>query len=310
LEKDHFYMASNKALFDGVDTFVKVVETGGFTAAARSLGHSPSHISKEIVRLETRLGIRLLHRTTRSISLTDLGSVYYERCVRLVADAQEAARRVIESDAEPQGMLKISAPVGFGFGYLSDLLPTFLEMYPRISLDLAFTDRMVDVVAEGFDLVMRVGPLTDSSLIARQISTTRSMTVVAPVYLELHGTPTHPTQLADHACISYANMQNPNQWIYHPATGQPQMVSLQSRITCNSAELERVLAVRGLGITRLPQFACFGELEQGTLVPILEEFEGPPMGIFAIYPHRGQLSPKVRLFVDFLVERLGLGAPG
>ena len=300
-------MTDNKALFAGIETFVAVVDAGSFTAAARRLGHSPSYVSKEIARLEEKLNTRLLYRTTRSISLTDAGRSYYTQCVQLVSGAQDAERSIVDSGAELRGSLKVSAPVGFGLGSLSALLPEFLDAHPKLTLDLAFTDQMVDVIADGYDVVFRVGPLTDSNLIARQVSSTRGLTVASPTYLQRNGRPMHPSELANHVCISYAQMQMPNRWDYRTDNGESVTVDVQSRVLCNSAELERVLAVAGVGVTRLPEFSCADELRRNLLEPVLTDYERPPMGIFAIYPHRRHLSQKVRAFVDFLVECLGQG---
>lgn len=290
-------------MLSGIDVFVQVVELGGFTATARQLGKSTSFVSKEVARLETRLGTRLLNRTTRSISLTESGRLYFDQCRQIVTDAIEAERSIVDRGAIPRGTLKISAPVSFGLGYLAAALPEFLDTYPEISLDLEFNDRMVDIVAEGFDVVLRIGRLRDSSLIARQINTSRSLTVAAPDYWKRHGTPAHPTDLARHQCIGYSLVPFPTRWEYRDAAGQPITVDVETRIQCNSAELECSLAVAGVGVTRMPEFACAEALAQGLLEPVLTEFAPPPLGIYAIYPQRGYLSPKVRVLIDFLVEK-------
>lgn len=292
-------------MLDGIEIFVRVVDAGSFSAAAGELGKSKSFVSKQVTRLENRLGTRLLNRTTRSISLTDVGRAYYERCKQIVADADEAVRVVTERDAQPRGVLKFSAPVSFGLGYLAGALPEFLKINPDVTLDVEFNDRMVDVVAEGFDVVIRAGRLEDSSLIARQITASRGRTVAAPGYWREHGKPKHPSELAGHGCIGYALIRNPGRWEYRDAAGKPVIVDVPLRVQCNSAELEAALAAAGVGVTRLPEFACAKELAQGLLEPALEDFTGPPIGVYAIYPHRRHLSPKVRAFVDFLIEKFG-----
>ncbi len=291
--------------FDGIPIFVGVVDAGGFTAAARQLGHSTSHVSKEIARLEERLGVRLLNRTTRSLSLTDPGRVYYQQCRQIMDDAAEAMRSVTDAQPAPRGLLKISAPVSFGLGYLADVLPVFLSDNPDVSLDLEINDRMVDVVSDGFDVVLRIGHLKDTSLIARQITTTQGVTVASPGYWRRHGKPGHPSDLAAHTCISYSLAPAPTRWAYQDHAGRPIHVDVTTRVLCNSAEMERALALAGTGVTRLPEFACRAALAGGLLEPALVEYQRPPMGIFAVYPHRRHLSKKVRAFIDFLVDRFG-----
>jgi len=292
-------------IFDGIPIFVGVVDAGGFTAAARQMGHSTSHVSKEIARLEERLGVRLLNRTTRSLSLTDPGRVYYEQCRQIADDAADAMRSVTETHAAPRGLLKISAPVSFGLGYLADALPAFLSDNPDVSLDMEINDRMVDVVSDGFDVVLRIGELKDTSLIARQITTTQGVTVAAPDYWRRHGKPRHPSDLTAHTCIGYSLAQAPSRWTYQDHSGRPIHVDVTTRVLCNSAEMECALALGGTGVTRLPEFACRRELADGLLEPVLVDFQRPPMGIFAVYPHRRHLAKKVRAFIDFLVDRFG-----
>jgi DNA-binding transcriptional LysR family regulator len=292
-------------MLDGIDVFVRVVDVGSFTAAAEQLGKSTSFVSKEVTRLENRLGTRLLNRTTRSISLTDVGRLYFERCQQIIVDAVEAERSVTETRAAPRGVLKLSAPVSFGLGYLAAVLPEFLDANPELALDVEFNDRMVDVIAEGFDVVLRIGHLKDSSLITRQINSSRGLTVASPKYWKQNGKPRHPSELAGHTCISYSLMPAPARWRYLDPESGPINVTVDTRIQCNSAELETALAVAGVGVTRLPEFACSKELGKGLLEPVLEQFSGSPIGIYAVYPHRRHLSAKVRVFVDFLVTKFG-----
>ncbi len=291
--------------FEGVSVLVDVVEAGSFTAAAERLGHSVSFVSKAVSRLEARIGVRLLNRTTRRLSLTDAGRVYFERCRQMVADAEEAEASISRGQEEPRGLLRISAPVSFGLGYLKDALPEFLKTHPELNAEIELNDRMVDLVAEGFDVVIRVGELKDSSLISRRFTASRGLTVASPEYWERRGRPSHPSDLTDHDCISYSYMPTPGHWEFHEPTGRKIQVKIASRLHCNSAELESGFAVAGLGVTRLPAFACARELADGLLEPVLEAYERPPLGIYAIYPHRQHLPAKVRVFVDFLVDRFG-----
>ncbi len=297
-------MSTNRDKLDGMTVFVRVVEKGSFTLAAKQLGHSTSYISKEVSRLENRLGVRLLNRSTRTISLTDIGKSYYEYCRQIVADAEEAERSISSQHDVPQGVLKISAPVSFGQIYLTKLLPQFLNTYPEVQLDVDFNDRLVDVVAEGFDVVIRVSNLKDTALINRKIMPSKIVTVASPDYLECNGYPTQPRELAQHDCISYAYRQVPTHWDYISKEGEPIGVAVKPRVICNNAEMELSMALAGMGITRFPAFCCEKEIHQGKLVPLLEEFEQGDFGVYAVYPHRRHLSVKVRVFVDFLVQRL------
>ncbi len=298
-------MTHNSATLDGVAVFVEVVDAGGFTAAARNLGHSVSFVSKEITRLEDRLGVRLLNRTTRNVSPTDIGRAYYDRCRQIVDDAQDAERGITEAHENPQGLLRISAPVSFCLSYLNDALPEFLADYPDIAMNIETNDRLVDVIAEGFDVVIRAGYLKDSNLIARRLMRSRLLMVAAPDYLARHGTPQTPSDLTDHACIAYAYKQVTTHWDFLDPEKGSVGVTVSPRVVCNSAETEIALAVAGVGISGAPSFICHREVEDGRLIPILEHFKLPPIGVYAVYPHRAHLSAKVRVFVDFLVRKFG-----
>lgn len=302
-------MAGNREALDGVTVFVQVVESGSFTAAAKRLGNSTSFISKEVTRLENRLDVRLLNRTTRKISLTDVGRLYFERCKQLIADAEEAERSIHQLHGEPRGVLKVSAPVSFGLAYLRSALPQFLDTYPDIQLEIELNDRFVDVVAEGFDVVIRVGDLADSNLISRQIMPSHGVIVASPDYLKKRGRPRHPSELARHDCISYAYKHTPNDWEFTGPGNETVRAKINARVVCNSAELEEAFALAGTGITRLPSFVCERSIADGLLEEILEDYARSSLGVYAIYPHRQHLSAKVRALVDFLVERFSTPSP-
>jgi DNA-binding transcriptional LysR family regulator len=297
-------MGTNKDQLDGMSVFVRVVEKGSFTLAARYLNHSTSYISKELSRLESRLGVRLLNRSTRKISLTDSGRTYYEYCRQIVADAEEAERSISAQHDVPRGTLKISAPLSLGHTYLADLLPQFLKTYPDVQMEVDFDERLVDVIAEGYDVVIRVTNLKDTSLISRKIMSSSIITLASPDYLRRKGCPAHPGDLIEHDCISYTYLQRPAYWDYFSGDGKQLGVTVKPQVVCNDAELQRSMAVAGVGITRLPSFCCQDELSTGALVPILKEYEFKDLGVYALYPHRRHLSAKVRVFVDFLVKHL------
>ncbi|MEP3245265.1 MAG: LysR family transcriptional regulator [Sneathiella sp.] len=297
-------MKPNKEALDGMAVFVQVVESGGFTAAARRLGNSTSFISKEITRLESRLGVRLLNRTTRTISLTDIGTTYFGRCRQIIEDAEDAERNILQLHERPQGHLKVSAPISLNHSSLKLILPGFLKRYPDIQLDIELNDRIVDVIGEGFDVAIRGGNLIDSNLVKRRIMTSEAVIVASPTYLEMNGTPKHPSELAHHDYISYSYRKTPDILEFTDENGKQMSIKLSPRILCNNAELEEAFAIQGLGISGLPLFACQQALIDGRLIRILENFVHRPIQIHALYPHRQHLSAKVRVFIDYLVKYL------
>ncbi|WP_136658948.1 LysR family transcriptional regulator [Nitratireductor sp. XY-223] len=299
-------MKNNKDLFDGMIIFCAVVDANGFAAAAERLGHSASHISKEIARLEERLGARLLNRTTRTLSLTEVGRVYYEQASMIVEDAREIRNRIVAAGDTPTGLLRVSVPVSFARNYLDAWLPDFMETFKNVRLHVEASDRMVDVVAEGFDVVVRAGRLDDTGLIARRLMTSRLLTVASPDYLSRQGTPQTPAELTGHTLIDFSYRRIATTWEYMGAGDKKVSVSVAPRLVCNSAETEMAAALAGVGITRLPSMACETEIASGALVPILTRYEEDPIGVFALYPSREHLAAKVRAFVDFLAARCGV----
>ncbi|WP_317929918.1 LysR family transcriptional regulator [Halioxenophilus sp. WMMB6] len=294
----------NAELLDGVAVFVAVVNSGSFKVAAESLRHSTSYVSKEVTRLEKRLGSRLLNRTTRTISLTDAGKAYYERCQQIVIDAENASRSVSSLQEEPRGLLRVNAPISFGSRFLLDHFSKFLHRYPEVNLEIEFNDRKIDVVAEGYDVVIRVGNVKDSNLVARAFAQSKSVIVASPDYLHRHGTPMTASALAQHHCIAYSLAPNPLLWELRKGDENLQ-VKLAARAQCNNAELMVALACDGIGIANMPLFTCEKELAEGKLTIILDDYEQPEYGVFAVYPHRQYLTAKVRVFVDYLVESFG-----
>lgn len=288
-------------LLDGMAVFVGVVNTGSFTAAAQALGHSISYVSKEITRLENRLGSRLLNRTTRTISLTDAGRAYYERSNQIVIDAENAERSISQLQEKPSGLLRINAPGSFGSNYLLDVLPQFMHRYPEVKLEVEFNDRLIDVVAEGFDVVIRVGDIKDSNLVARKFTSSRAVVVASPDYIKRKGCPKLVEDLVHHDCITYSLLPTPTQWSFYK-DGIRTSVTVDSRAMCNSAEIEVAMVAQGIGITRLPLFTCEQKVASGDLKIILEDYDQIKYDVYAVYPHRQYLTAKVRAFVDFLVD--------
>jgi DNA-binding transcriptional LysR family regulator len=292
---------ANIDLLDGVAVFVGIIDAGSFTAAARALGHSTSYVSKEITRLEKRLGSRLLNRTTRTISLTDAGRAYYERCRQIVIDAENAERSINQLQESPSGLLRINAPVSFGSKYLLDVLSQFMHRYPEVNMEVEFNDRLIDVVAEGYDVVIRVGEIKDSNLVARKFTSSRGVVVVSPDYIKRKGCPTCAEDLTQHDCIAYSLLPTPTQWDFYKE-GVRSSVTVDPRVMCNSAAIEVAMVVQGIGITRLPLFTCEQEVASGALQIILEDYDQIILDVYAVYPHRQYLTAKVRAFVDFVVD--------
>ncbi|RDH84102.1 MAG: LysR family transcriptional regulator [endosymbiont of Galathealinum brachiosum] len=292
---------ANIDLLDGMAVFVGVVKAGSFTAAAHALGHSTSYVSKEVTRLEKRLGSRLLNRTTRTISLTNAGRAYYERCNQIVIDAQNAERSINQLQEEPSGLLRVNAPGSFGSKYLLDVLPEFMHRYPDIKLEVEFNDRLIDVVAEGYDVVIRVGEIKDSNLIARKFTSSRSVVVASPEYLKRRGTPQNVEELTQHDCIAYSLLPAPTQWVFNKG-GKRSSVTIEARAMCNSANIEIAMVMKGIGITRVPLFTCEKEVDSGELQVILDDYDHIKYDVYAVYPHRQYLTAKVRAFVDFVVD--------
>lgn len=299
-------MAITGKLFDGMVIFVEVVKSGSFTLAADTSGHSTSYISKEVNKLEARLGIRLLHRTTRSLSLTPEGELYFQLCQQIIADAEQAENAVIGKQGEPHGLLRISCPIFYGLSNLSPILNRYIEQYPKIQLELDFNDRRVDLVADGFDVVIRAATqLEDSSLISRRITQSEALVLASPKYLAKHGTPQHPFELDRHKIISYSNLKQPNIWQFEEHNGEAFQVHLESQILTNNSTLEIDLAIAGQGIFRVPRFALKDELETGALVEVFPNWPKPQIGVYMVYPSRKHMSAKVRSFIDFVMQELG-----
>lgn len=296
---------TNNNLFEGVVIFTEVVNQGGFSAAAQALGHSTSFVSKSVSKLEARLGVRLLNRTTRSIGLTAEGQAYYDRCLSLVSDAEQAEQLLTPHNATPKGRLKISSPVGFGRSHLQPIISEYLHLYPNVSLEMDLNDKRIDVIGDGYDLAIRASAqLEESSLIGRKIYQCDALTVASKTYIEKRGLPHHPMELAHHDCISYSNLKMPNRWQYLDAKGEPFSVDVRGRILCDSGDFELSLVRNHHGICRLPGFYLDEVLKNDELVVLFDNLPTAQVEVYAVYPSRKHLSPKVRAFIDLAVARL------
>lgn len=287
--------------FDEINAFAAVADARSFTKAARRLAVSSAQISKLVARLENRLGARLLNRTTRDVSLTDTGRAYLERA-RTLLDDFDALEGSVRDQSGPKGLLRVSAPMSFGVNQLTPALLDFAAAYPEVSLEVSQTDRMVNLVEEGFDVAVRIGQLPDSSLIARRLAPVRIVTCAAPAYLEAAGGPLRPQELAAHECIIDTNMPDPFVWGYGQGADR-HLVRVHGRLRFAGADACVAAARRGLGIASTPAFAAADDLRDGRLVPLLCAYEPQLIFVHAVYPHARHLAAKVRVFVDFLAER-------
>jgi DNA-binding transcriptional LysR family regulator len=282
--------------------FVRAVETGGFTAAAQDLKLTPSAVSKIVSRLEERLGVRLLNRTTRRIALTPEGETYFRRCQRILADIEDAESTVMQSRRQPQGVLRVNTGIAFGTHQLLPVLPKFLAAYPEIQVDLTMVDHLVDLLEEGADVAVRMAPMTDSALIARKIRDVKRLIVAAPAYLKQHGTPRIPADLAQHNCLSFNVNQHLSAWPFRTTSGV-ERVQIKGNVETNNADALLRLTLAGVGIGRFADIAINQDIAAGRLVPLLTDVHHEePLPLHAVYPHRRFLSPKVEAFVDFLVR--------
>jgi DNA-binding transcriptional LysR family regulator len=294
-----------------MEAFVQVVDHGGFTEAARKMNLSKSAVSKHVSALEARLGVRLLNRTTRRVSPTELGLAYYDRARSVLAEAREADSMMTAMQATPRGSLRVSAPVTFGVHPLATVVAGFLAAYPEVDVDLVLDDRFVEVVAEGFDLAVRIGTLADSSLKARKLAETRMVIAAAPDYLAAAGTPATVDDLHDHRLLHYSQLATGNFWRLRTPSGEERQVRVGGRLTVNNGEALMRAAEAGIGIALVPSFMLGDALGRGRLVEVLANRTPEILGVYALYPQGRFPQPKLRAFVDYLAERFrGTGPDG
>ncbi|MCZ4072075.1 LysR family transcriptional regulator [Agrobacterium sp. LMR679] len=280
--------------------FVRVVECSNFTRAADTLGMPRSSVSAAVQELEGRVGARLLHRTTRVVSPTQDGSAFYARCLRLIADVEEA-ENVFRQSATPSGRLRIDVPGRIGRLVIAPTLPEFLDAYPEIDIDLGVTDRAVNLVEDSVDCVLRVGPLSDSGLIARSIGDLRLINVASPAYLKRHGMPEAPDDLHGHLAVNYASPSSGRieawEWL---DGGAPRSMPMRGRVTVNSAEAYIACCLAGLGLIQIPAYDVRQHLDTGELVEVMPSYRAEPMPMTLLYPHRQHLSRRLHVFADWL----------
>jgi DNA-binding transcriptional LysR family regulator len=283
--------------------FVRVAKAGSFAGAARDLGISRAMVTKHIMQLENILGMRLFNRTTRSLSLTEVGSSYYERCQQVLYDVEEMEAAVTELQTEPRGLLKISAPPFIGAAHIAPALAEFLEKYPELSVDMILQGGHSDLVDEGIDIAIYLGELKDTSLIARKLASSPLVVCGSPSYFAHKGMPAHPEDLSEHSCLVNWAIPPRNEWHFRGADGDVVM-KVSGRMQANVADPIRIAAAKGLGLVMLPTYIVGRDIQKGKLQTVLNDYMVAPLSIHAVYPHRKYLSAKVRTFLDFLQEWL------
>lgn len=286
-----------------MQTFCAVVDAGSFVKAADALGISKTAVSRYVGELEARLGVRLLHRTTRRLSLTEEGEVFNARCRELLSGVEEAEAELSSRRGDARGLLRINAPVTYGIRHLAPLWESFHARYPQVRLDITLSDRVVDVVEEGYDVAIRIAMLPSSSLISRRLAGTRMVLCATPQYLKGRATPRQPIDLADHAIIAYSYWSTGDKWQFEGPDGQAG-VTIKPWMYSNNGDTCRAAALAHQGVILQPSFLVGEDLAAGRLVEIMPEYRSSEFGIYAVYPTRKHVAPKVRVLVDYLAERL------
>ena len=286
-----------------MEAFATVVDQGGFTDAAKKMGISKSAVSKHVSSLESRLGARLLNRTTRRVSPTEIGLAYYDRARRVLNDAGEADALVTAMQSAPSGMLRVSVATDFGVNHLSPILGDFLHSYPEITVNMVLNNRYVELISEGFDMAIRVGELEDSSLRARKLTETNKRMIASPDYFQKHGRPQRIDDLNDHKLLHYSNQAAGNVWKITAPSGEQRQVRTAGSLTVNDGQSLLNAAIGGLGIAYLPSFLYADPMRKGLLEDAIPDLPMETQGIYAIYPPGRYTQPKVRAFIDFLVDK-------
>ncbi|HEX7115354.1 MAG TPA: LysR family transcriptional regulator [Steroidobacter sp.] len=286
---------------DQMVSFVAVVEAGSFVAAAEATGQSKAAVSRHVAELEQRLGVRLLQRTTRRLSLTEEGHAFFARAREILDSIDEAEAELTSRSHEPTGLLRVNAPLTFGVLHLAPLWGRFVAAHPKISLDVTLGDRQVDLIEEGYDLAIRIASDPSPQLVSRKLATTRVVLCASPAYLSRHGVPKHPSELAHHAAIAYTYWSGGDEWRFDGPDG-PVVVKPTWRLRTNNGDTCRRAALDGYGVILQPDFLIGEDLKRGDLVELLPEYRSIVLTVHAIYPTRKHLPLKVRCLVDFLVD--------
>jgi DNA-binding transcriptional LysR family regulator len=285
--------------WEGVSEFVAVAEAESFTKAAARLGISTAQVSRQVSALETRLAAKLFHRTTRKVSVTEVGRVYYQHCRQVLDGLDEAERAITNLQTTPRGLLKITAPVTYGEGTIAPLINDFLMLYPELEVQINLSNLKVDLIDEGYDLAIRLGQLEDSSMMAKRLASRTQYVCASPRYLSTYGLPHTLSELEQHNCL----VGTMDYWRFQEK-GKARNVRVKGNLSCNSGHALVDAAIKGLGIIQLPDYYVSEFIESGKLTPLLENNRQTEEGIWALYPHNRHLSPKVRMLLDFLSEKL------
>lgn len=286
-------------LWEGVTEFVAVAETGSFTAASKRLGISTAQVSRQISALENRLSTKLFYRTTRKVSLTEEGTVYYRHCRQIMDGLEEAERAISNLRDTPQGIVKLTAPVTYGEKYIMPLISNFMLSYPEVEVVVDLTNRQVDLVEGGYDLAIRLGKLSNSTMMAKRLANRTQFVCAAPEYLEKYGVPHSLSELRHHNCL----VGNHDYWRFQEA-GKEKSVRVGGTLICNSGYGLLDATLKGIGLVQLPDYYVDEELKAGNLISVLDNYQEPKEGIWALYPNNRHLSPKVRMLVDYLAGQL------
>lgn len=288
--------------FAQIEAFTQVVASRSFSRAAEHLGVTPSAVSRGIAALEKRLGVRLLNRTTRSLSVTDEGGAFYARALAIVADLEDAERSVSRARGAPRGRLRVDAPLALGEQLLAPALPEFLRRYPEVSTDLSLRDQYIDPIGEGIDVTLRMGKLPTSEMVARKLGRVRRVVVGAPAYLARYGRPAAPNELSSHKCLMYLLRGNPIPWRFRTRDGATTTASVNGQLSAGSGEVLRRAAVAGAGLTYLFEYSVAADIAAGQLEVLLTEHALPAVPVYALHAQARQPAPKIRAFIDFAAE--------
>ena len=289
--------------FQEIKVFTAVADYGSFVAASEALNLSKAAVSRYVSDLERRLGARLIHRTTRKLSLTAEGEIFLMRCRSILESIEESEEEISTRGQTASGKLRITAPVSFGIQHLAPLWKRFLDEYPKVNLELELSDRVINLVEEGFDLAIRIGQLNDSTLVSRQLAATRLVLCASPGYLAQRGSPNHPSELVEHETFSYSLLSTGHTWKFDGPDGTVN-IRVSPRMTSNNGDTGVEVCVRGGGIHLWPTFLVEDHLRTGSLVEVLPAFKAANFGIYAVYPSKKHVLPKVRALVDFLLRHL------